>query len=135
MATVFVDTNIFLRHLTGGHPEHSPEATAYLARIERGEVKARVADTVVFEVVFTLQRYYGRSKAEIRDAFLPIVELPGITLPGKRRLRKVFDMYVDENLPFADAFHAVLMERLGISEIASFDTDFDETPGIKRVAL
>lgn len=135
MATVFLDTNIFLRHLTGDHPEHSPKATAYLARIERGELKARIADTVVFETVFTLQRYYGRSKAEIRDAFLPLVELPGITLPGKRRLRKVFDMYVEENLPFADAYHAILMERLGISEIASFDTDFDDVPGISRVVL
>jgi hypothetical protein len=37
MAQSFVDTNIFLRHLQADHPEHSPCATAYLARLERGK--------------------------------------------------------------------------------------------------
>ncbi|MDQ3508047.1 MAG: PIN domain-containing protein [Actinomycetota bacterium] len=135
MATVFLDTNIFLRHLTGDHPEHSPKATAYLVRIERGEMKARIADTVVFEVVFTLRSYYGHSKGEIRDTLLPIVEMAGIALPGKRRLREVFDVYVEENVSFADAFHATLMKHLGIEEIASFDMDFDRIPGVRRAAL
>lgn len=132
MATSFLDTNILLRHLLQDHPEQSPKATAYLARIERGEFKARIADTVVFEAVFTLQRYYHQPKAKIRDALLPLIELPGIILPGKRHLREVFDLYVDLNLPFADAYHAVLMGRLKLDEIVSFDTEFDRVPGITR---
>ncbi len=132
MATSFLDTNILLRHLLQDHPEQSPKATAYLARIERGELKARIADTVVFEAVFTLQRHYHQPKAKIRDALLPLIELPGIILPGKRHLRKVFDLYVDLNLPFADAYHAVLMRRLRLDEIVSFDTEFDRVPGVTR---
>lgn len=129
----FLDTNIFLRHLRGDHPEHSPRATAFLARIERGELKAHTADTVVFETVFTLERVYKQPRKAIRDAFLPLLELPGIVLPGKRRFRKVFDLYVDHNLPFADAYHVVLMERLKTSEIVSFDRDFDRIPGVRRI--
>ena len=34
---------------------------------------------------------------------------------------------------FTDAFHAVLMEELGISQILSFDHEFDRLPGIKRL--
>ncbi|MER3458809.1 MAG: PIN domain nuclease [Chloroflexota bacterium] len=132
MATSFLDTNILLRHLLQDHPEQSPKATAYLARIERGEFKARIADTVVFEAVFTLQRHYHQPKAKIRDALLPLIELPGIILPGKRHLREVFDLYVDLNLPFTDAYHAVLMGRLKLDEIVSFDTEFDRVPGITR---
>ena len=45
----------------------------------------------------------------------------------------MFDLYVDQNLPFADAYHAVLMERLKLVEIVSFDADFDRVPGIRRV--
>ncbi|MBI2861226.1 MAG: PIN domain-containing protein, partial [Chloroflexi bacterium] len=78
---------------------------------------------------------YGHSKATIREALLPLIELPGIVLPGKRRLRKVFDLYLDLNLPFADAYHAVLMERLKLDRIATFDRDFDRVPGIQRVEL
>ena len=95
MALPFLDTNVLLRHLLQDHPQQSPRATAYLARVENRQVKVRTADTVVFETVFTLQRQYGVSKEEIRDNLLPILELPGIVLPGKRRLRKVFDLYVD----------------------------------------
>ena len=58
MLLPFVDTNIFLRHLRGDHPDFSPRATAYLDSVERGEVKIRTSDTVVFETVFTLERFY-----------------------------------------------------------------------------
>jgi predicted nucleic acid-binding protein len=133
MALPFLDTNVLLRHLLQDHPQQSPPSTTYLARVERGEIKVRTADTVVFEAVFTLQRQYGVPKKEIRDNLLPILELPGIVLPGKRRLRKVFDLYVDLNLPFADAYHVALMQRLGLRQIVSFDKEFNRAPGVTRV--
>ncbi len=132
-ALPFLDTNVFLRHLRQDHPDFSPRATAYLARIERGELKVRTADTVIFETVYTLQSFYRQPKAAIRDAFLPLIELPGIVLPGKRRFRKVFTYYVDSNISFADAYHAVLMEGLKLKEIVSFDREFDRIPTVQRV--
>ena len=68
MALPFLDTNILLRHLLQDLPEQSPRCTAYLARVERGELKVRTADTVVFEAVFTLQRAYKKPKAEIANS-------------------------------------------------------------------
>jgi|SRR5581483_8282003 len=132
MAPPFLDTNILLRHLLQDHPQHSPRATAYLARIEQGEIQVRTADTVIFETVFTLQRQYRQPKAVIQQAVLPLLELPGVLLPGKRRFRKVFDLYVNLNLPFADAYHAVLMEHEGLSEIVTFDREFDRVPNLQR---
>jgi|SRR5579884_763590 len=135
MAQAFLDTNILLHHLLQDEPSQSPRATAYLARVERGEIEVHTADTVIFETVFTLERTYKRPKVQIRDALLPLLELPGISLPGKRRLRRVFELYVERNIPFADAYHAVLMEHLDVREIATFDTDFDRVPGIRRADL
>lgn len=132
MAQAFLDTNILLRHLLQDHPDQSPRATAYLARIERGEIEVYTADTVVFEAVFTLQRHYEVSRSRIRDNLLPLLQLPGVVLPGKQRFHKVFALYVEQTLPFADAYHVVLMEHLGLSQIVSFDTDFDRVPGISR---
>lgn len=133
MAVPFLDTNILLRHLLDDDPEQSPRATAYLRRIERGELQVRIADTVIFEAIFTLERRYRRAKARIQEALLPLIELPGVILPGKRRFREVFDLYLSRNLPFADAYHAVLMEHLGLREIVTFDRDFDRVPGITRL--
>jgi len=133
MPEPFLDANVILRHVLGDHSEHSPLATAYLKRIEEGELKVRTADTVIFEVVFTLQRQYHQPKAKIREVILPLIELPGIILPGKLRFYKVFDLYVDFNLSFADAYHAVLMQQGRLNQIVSFDKGFDRVPGIKRM--
>jgi predicted nucleic acid-binding protein len=133
MADDFIDANIFLRHLTQDHPTHSPRATAYLERIEQGELQAHTALMIVFEVVFTLERFYKKGKGEIRSHFLPLLELPGILLPGKRQLRRMFDLYVSANLSFVDAYCTIEAQRLGATRIVSFDADFDRVPGIKRV--
>ena len=110
-------------------PKHSPRATRYLARVENGEQHVRTADSVVMETVFTLQRQYRLSKARVRDLVLPILLLPGIVLPGEQRLSQVFDLYVERISSFIDAYHAVLMQHLGLTEIVSFDLDFDRIPG------
>jgi predicted nucleic acid-binding protein len=129
----FLDTNIFLRHLRADHADFSPRATALLTRIEQGQLKVRTSDTVLFETVFTLERVYKQSKQAIRAAFLPLIELPGIVLPGKRRFRQVFGYYIDKNISFADAYHTVLMESLHLTQIVSFDRDFNRIGILQRV--
>src|SRR6266536_4590328 len=131
MALASLDTNIFLRHLLDDHPDHSPRATAYLKRIAQGELQVRTSEIVIFEVVFTLERTYKRPKTQIRDSLLPLLELPGIILPGKRHFRTVFDYYINLNLSFADAYHIVLMERHQLEEIVTFDRGFDRATNIK----
>ncbi|MEX1255807.1 MAG: PIN domain-containing protein [Dehalococcoidia bacterium] len=133
MALPFLDTNVLLRHLVQDHADHSPRATAFLQRIEDGELRVRVADTVVFETVFTLQRLYRVSREAIRENLLLVLQLPGIVLPGKRRFERAFDYYVNLNLSFADAYHAALMHELKLDEIVSFDRGLDRVPGIRRV--
>ena len=132
MAIPFLDSNVFLRHLRQDDPILSPKATAIFQRIERGELVVRTADTVIFETVFTLQRGYKQERSAIAAALLPLIELPGIILPGKRAYRKVFSLYRQGGLGFADCYHVVLMERLKLQEVFSFDTDFDKVSGIKR---
>jgi|SRR4051794_2580701 predicted nucleic acid-binding protein len=129
----FLDTNIFLRHLLGDDPNQSPRATPYFQAIDQGLRKARISDIVIFEVVFALERGYRRSKTEIQSAVLPLLDLPGIVLPGKRKFREVFRLYVEKNISFADAYHAVMMRKLELSEIVSFDRDFDRVSNIKRI--
>lgn len=133
MSEQFLDTNIFLRHLLGDDPDFSPRATAYVQAIEQGVRTARISDIVVFEVVFTLERGYRRSKTEIQSVVLPLLELPGILLPRKRKFREVFRLYIEKNIPFADAYHAVLMKSLRLTQIVSFDRDFDRIAAITRV--
>lgn len=129
----FLDTNLILRHLLNDVPEQSARARALLLRIEAGELRVRTAETVVFEIVFTLQRVYKKTPREIRDVLLPILELPAISLSGKPVVSEALRLYVEAGLPFADAYHAALMADLGLTEIYTFDRHFDHCPGITRL--
>jgi predicted nucleic acid-binding protein len=128
-----LDTNVILRHLRQDHLDHSPRATAFLHQVERGDLRVRIPDTVVFETVFSLESFYGEPRAAIRDVMLSLIALEGVVLSGKRHLSRVFDLYVTTPLSFADAFHAALAERLGGGTIVSFDRHFDRVPGLQRV--
>jgi predicted nucleic acid-binding protein len=88
---------------------------------------------VVFETVFTLERTYRRPKSLISEGVQSLLELRGIELPGKRLFIRVFELYASLNIPFADAYHAALMEQRKLTEILTFDRDFDRIPGIQRI--
>lgn len=128
-----LDSNVLLRHLLNDHPEHSPQAKAYIGRIERGEQRVRAVETVVFETVFILERAFRRPRGLIRDGVLGVIDLPGVLLPGKRRLRRAFHLYVEHNIPFADAFHAAVAEEGNPVTVVSFDRHFDRIPGLDRI--
>lgn len=129
----FLDTNIVLRHLLQDHPDHSPRATLYFDRIERGVLRVETSPTVVFETVFTLEKFYRHPRPLIRDNVLPLLGLPGIVLPGKRRLRRAFDLSTGTTLSFADCFHVAIAEARQAPAFVSFDRGLDRIPGLNRV--
>jgi predicted nucleic acid-binding protein len=133
-ALPFVDTNVFVRHLAADEPNHSPRATRYFDRIQRGEISIRTANTVVFETVYVAERVYRLQREQIRDILRPLLSLPGIVLPGKDEVLAAFDLYVERPaLSFADCYHVALMKRLQFTEIVSFDLGFDRIPSITRI--
>jgi predicted nucleic acid-binding protein len=82
----FIDSNIFLRHLTQDVPAMAAECTALLRAIEQGKVQAWTNDLVVAEVVFVLESAagagYSYARAVIQAAFLPLVLLPALLVPA-----------------------------------------------------
>ena len=130
----FLDTNLFLRHLTQDNPMQSPKATALWRRIALGEEIVTTLDTVVFETVFTLQRFYQLDRAAIRDGVLPLLLLPGVRLANKRRFRRAFDLYVTTPaLSFADCFHIAVMESRDQTRLISFDRAMGRVPTVTRL--
>jgi predicted nucleic acid-binding protein len=64
---------------------------------------------------------------------LPLIEMAGIVLPGKRQYHDVFDLYANSALGFADSYHIVLMRRQKLSEVITLDKGFDGIPGVNRL--
>jgi predicted nucleic acid-binding protein len=89
---------------------------------------------VLFETVFTLQRYYRVPRPRIRELLLPVLALRGLRVtPPKSVYRRGLDLYVAYNVAFADAFNAAYMEWQRTAEVYSWDADFDRLPGTARV--
>ena len=104
-----------------------------MASIARGEMHVHISEAVLAETIFVLERTHRQPKALIRDALVGFLDLPGVLLPGKRRLYRVLDIYVDRNVPYVDAHHVVRMEQLAVDRLLSFDRHFDRIPGIVRI--
>lgn len=52
-----LDTNLILRHVLDDLPDQSSRAHALFERIERGERRVRVTDTVIFEAAYNPERF------------------------------------------------------------------------------
>lgn len=129
-----LDTNVLIRHFRQDHVDHSPRATALVSAIEQGTRVVRLVDTVVFETVFTLQSHYRVPRVVIKDGMLPILDLPGVVLPGKRVFHEIFELYVAQaGLSFADCYHLTFAKQLTSGTIISFDRKQGRIPGINRI--
>jgi predicted nucleic acid-binding protein len=131
-----VDANIFLRYLTRDDEIKAEACRLQFERLERGEESGITTDLIVHEVLYVLtsKAHYNLTHEEAASRIRPLISLRGLRLANKRRYLRALDIYSSNpKFDFPDAVNIALMEELGIEEIASYDTDFDDWPGIKRV--
>jgi predicted nucleic acid-binding protein len=129
----FLDTNVLLRYLTQDDKYKAQQALNLLVRIEQGEEKVITSPLVIFETVFTLQSFYKVPRQRIKELVLPIISLRSLHLPGKNVYYRAFDLYVTKNISFADAYNAAYMLSEQVSNVYSWDRDFDKIDGIVRL--
>jgi predicted nucleic acid-binding protein len=133
MSIVFLDTNILLRFLTRDDERKARCALELLMRVERGEEKVITSPLVIFETAYTLQSFYKVPRQTIKEQVLSIISMRSLHLPDKNIFYQAFNLYVTKNISFADAYNAAYMLAEGISNIYSWDKDFDKIEGIARL--
>jgi len=135
MTTHYVDANIFLRYLTQDDPQKAEQARQLILQLQAGTVVATTCEGVLVEVVQVLSstRLYNLPRDQIRRHLRNILALPGLRLAHKRTYLRALDLYVATRLDFVDVLQVAHMERLKLTQIVSFDRDFDRIAGITRV--
>jgi len=135
MEYAFLDTNVILRYLLRDDEIRAQRCLELLEKAEKREINLRTTDLVIAELVWVLgsPATYSLPRDRIRDLLLPVILLPGLKLPGKKLYRRIFELYVDQNIDFIDAYNAAHMEKRGLSQIYSYDSDFDRIAGVRRV--
>ena len=134
MNSVFVDTNVLLRHLLQDHEDHSPRASKLISDIANGKLTAYISETVVFETIFTSLSFYKISRAVIAETLSELLLLNGFQLERRQELLEAMRLWaLERSLSFADCYHLVLTKSLGLTEIYTFDKKMDRYPGVTRI--
>lgn len=131
-----IDTNIFLRYLTGDDPGKQQSTFELFQRIKRGEEEVFTTAVHLHETIYVLAspRLYHLSHAEIRDRLVPLLALRGLKLAEKRRCLHALDLFARYPfLDFADALLATTVHDVHADAVYSYDTDFDRLPAPRRV--
>jgi predicted nucleic acid-binding protein len=130
--TVFCDTNVLVRILTGDPPAQARSAARALEMAGEGRFALMVPDIVVAEVVYVLisSGFETHRAAELIDRLL---DLPGIEVVDEVMLRDAVMLWSQGRLDFADAYLAALTRRISDSSVLSFDRDFDRVESVTRL--
>lgn len=116
------------------NPERSQRSFYLLQRAEQREIQLYITELVIAEVVWILQgTKYSLPRNIIRDLIMPVIELPGIRLANKGLYPEIFALYVESKIDYIDAYNVVVMKRLSLKEIYSYDGDFKRVTGINRL--
>ena len=104
-----IDANIILRFLTNDIPKQADRCTGLLKRIESGLEEVWLPDLVLADLVWTLEKFYKQPKQRIQELLIPILELKGLRHNNKKISKLAFQLYVEKNIDWTDAFVAVQM--------------------------
>ncbi|MCY4448984.1 MAG: type II toxin-antitoxin system VapC family toxin [Chloroflexi bacterium] len=133
----FLDTNVVLRFLTRDDETKAADCYRLFQRVQQGEEELLTCESVVSEAAYVLSSSrlsYRLTHEEIRERLLPILTLRGVRLPQKRVCLQALDIYATSPfLDFEDALAVAHMGQAGVTEIVSYDRDFDRVPGVRRV--
>lgn len=121
--SLWVDSNVLLRFLTGDPPELARRAAGLLERAERDGTPLRVHSVVVAEMVWVLKSFYKHSNQEISGALVPLLEHPALRVERAGTLIRALETMTSGNVDFVDALLAETARSGGVG-VASFDRDF-----------
>jgi predicted nucleic acid-binding protein len=130
---ILVDSNVPM-YLVGAPHAHKADAQRWLEKFV-SERQRLVTDAEVLQEI--LHRYVAiQRRAAIQPAFDALLGVIDEVLPVDRvaveRAKEIVLGYT--GLSARDAVHLAVMEHHGIDRILSFDSGFDQFPGITRLS-
>jgi predicted nucleic-acid-binding protein len=116
-----IDTNVVIRFLTRDHPELSNKSAEIFKKIEKGEIKAKITESVLAEIVYVIMKIYGKDREYTANVINKILSLKGIVNRDKTQLKKALSIFENQKVDIVDAI--LLSHEKQCLGILSFDRD------------
>jgi predicted nucleic acid-binding protein len=128
---ILVDANVFM-YASGADPNRKP-AIAFLESVADGVVDAAIDAEVLQEVIHrytSLRRWNEGRRVYLiaRQLFPEVLPITGIVLDKAKALKDQVS-----GLTARDAVHASVVSVYELEGICTFDRDFDQIPGCRRI--
>lgn len=130
---IFIDTNIFLRYFEREDESTYRKVERLFTEIVNGNIIGISTSLVIAEVIWVLKRFYNWDKEEICNNVELILKTPNVMFNQRSVIVKAINLYKDKNISFIDAYNYSYMKANGVTEIYSFDRDFDKLKDVKRL--
>ena len=129
---ILVDVNVPMYLVGADHPNKARAQAALTSAIVQGELL--VTDAEILQEI--LHRYRAQRRPEaisiciraLLRAVHQVFPIEGLDVIAAGALLERFD-----ELTARDAVHVAIMQRYAITQIMTFDSDFDSIPGIHRI--
>jgi predicted nucleic acid-binding protein len=121
MKTVFVDSNLFLRHLTNDDRSQSERADRLLQEAAAGTVQLITGPPVFFEIAWALAKKYRESQQAILTALRSILTYPNLTITDAPIAETALTLAEQRGMTYADAYIVALAESAHAAAIAAFN--------------
>jgi len=129
----FVDTNVFIRFLTNDVPQKADACEKIFRRAIEKKDGLFTTDLVIAEIVWVLESFYKLAKKEIRDKLEKILNTPNLACPNKDLILVALMLYTKKDIDFIDAYNAIILKEEGISEVYSYDKDYNSIDWLTRL--
>lgn len=114
-----LDTNVLLRFLVGDNPGQKEQAGKWFAEGKTGKRKIIVAPLIIAEIIFVLESFYKKSRADIVNALEIFLSQRWLQVEEREVLQAALPFYKNGD-HFVDSYLRGLSQVKHIS-ILSFD--------------
>ena len=132
MTELLLDANVLVRFLVQDDPQQGSAATALFESAERREIRLHLDSLAVAESVYVLVGRYRRSRTEVVDTLLTVIDNAGVETAEAEIVIDALKRFAAKNVDFADAWLAARAAHVGYG-VASFDRDLDKFKDIRRI--
>lgn len=120
MTAFILDTNSLLRFLLNDIPKQADKVEDLVLKARNGEFEISIPQIVIFEISFTLGKYYLSPKSEIINKLVTILGANEFIIQDREVFNTAVEIFKSKNLDFVDCF-LIAYTKLHGAKLFTFD--------------